>query len=93
MGYYLNPTDMPKELWLEQNAEGHREPFARHYDPETDRVAVCLVDNGMFTAAGVAYNQEELRAFARPDGRPKTWWWAPAQAVIDMTGVKIEGRD
>lgn len=34
---------------------------------------VCVVDNGMFEAAGYCYDERELTAFKYPCGRPKTW--------------------
>lgn len=34
---------------------------------------VCVVDNGMFEAAGYAYSKEEMEVFKRPDGRFKQW--------------------
>jgi hypothetical protein len=36
---------------------------------------VCVVDNGMFGAAGYAYCSEEFKAFNNPeDFRPKKWF-------------------
>lgn len=38
---------------------------------------VCVMDNGAFEAAGYAFNEREFQAFARPDGRHKTWLIVP----------------
>lgn len=32
---------------------------------------VCVVDNGIFEAAGYAYDEREFNVFTYPDGRPK----------------------
>jgi hypothetical protein len=34
---------------------------------------VCVVNNGIFAAAGYAYDEREFEVFNRPDVRPKTW--------------------
>lgn len=34
---------------------------------------VCVIDNGMFEAAGYAYDENEMRVFKSPDGRSKQW--------------------
>lgn len=34
---------------------------------------VCVVDNGVFAAAGYAYSEREMNEFKRPDGRPRVW--------------------
>jgi len=39
-----------------------------------DYYPVCLVDNGAFTAAAVCYDERELEAFKRDDGRRKAWF-------------------
>lgn len=44
---------------------------------------ICVVDNGLFEAAGFAYDLKEFEAFAIPDGRPKTW------IVCDRRDVEI----
>lgn len=81
MGYYINPEEMSKEEWLEL--------FGEPLDP-TDRPclpqchAVCLVDNGGFTAAGVAYSEDERKAFARPDGRRKRWYEVQDHYLISV---------
>jgi len=34
---------------------------------------VCVANNGFFECAAYLYSQNELEAFAYPDGRTKTW--------------------
>lgn len=82
MGCYVNPSDMTKESWLEKNAnELHGGP------PQWSRVLegnlpVCLVHNGAFTAAAIAYSERELQDFSDPqDRRPKRWFVAPIEAL------------
>lgn len=44
---------------------------------------VCVVENGMFDAAGYIYSQRELDQFADPsDYRPKTWIIFPDAAKL-----------
>lgn len=84
MGYYINPVGMKKEDWLRLYAVGvHLIPPKTHRD-EADNIAVCLVDNGIFTAAGVAYSQDELESFAREDGRKKVWCMVPLAALREV---------
>lgn len=94
MGYYINPEDMSKEEWLAKNgalitsslqtipqlpARGEGE----HY--------VCLVDNRAFTAAAICYSDDEVAAFAEPDGRVKLWYLVPDEKLLqvepDVEGV------
>jgi len=42
---------------------------------------VCLVDNGGFVAAGVAYSPDEREVFAAADGRPRMWLLLPHSAI------------
>lgn len=73
MGYYINPKDVTKEEWLSKH--GKLIPAEQAKDHITEEtLPVCLVDNGRFTAAGVAFDSRELAAFTRPDGRPKIWF-------------------
>lgn len=88
MGCYVNPPDTTKEAWLEANASAFMS-FAPHkVDPSTGNLPVCLVDNGPFTAAAVAYCQGELDAFADFDGRDKTWFIVPIEALMTVSDVK-----
>jgi hypothetical protein len=71
MGKYVNPHDTSKEEWLSQHGEVTNGPCAI----TESHVPVCLVNNGMFTAAGVADYPSEVEAFSQPrDYRLKTWY-------------------
>lgn len=79
MGAYINPPDRTKEQWLEENATlMSSTPASGFYkdtgEPVGEYRLVCLIDNGAFTAAGIAYDKAEYLAFARPDGRPRKWY-------------------
>jgi hypothetical protein len=78
MGLYLEPQ-IDRRLWLVQNGElvtrGHgRSKIDYKEDIPKDKVLVCLIDNGHFQAAGVAYDEREFKAFDNPDGRMKRWY-------------------
>lgn len=83
MGCYINPESMTKEAWLARNGRHTPQPCA----VTEEYVPVCLVDNGDFTAAAVAYSEDEKRRFAEPDGRPRFWFQVPralARLVSDL---------
>ena len=93
MGIYVNPSDCDKETWLCRYGEiimGQGVSRAPSTYKSGDCLAVCLVDNGGFTAAGVAYNESELASFAYPDGRDKVWFWVPLSALAEVTGLTAE---
>jgi len=60
MGRYVNPPGCTKEQWLSENATPiTREDFLQGQFSDDLRFVV-LVDNGMFTAAGVMFSSDEL---------------------------------
>jgi len=79
MGLYIEPEGNKLE-WLQKNSElMHPTTYVPiEYDFSStpkDKVVVCLVDNHIFQAAGVAFNKKEFDAFNLPgDDRPKTWF-------------------
>lgn len=85
MGYYIE-TEAAKNKanWLVDNAGGVIVQQATP-TPTHDSIPVVVVDNGPFEAAGIAYDQEELRAFTDPfDPRPKTIVMVPRDNVIKL---------
>jgi len=86
MGYYVNPEGESKETWLDRN--GTVEMYTPKTMPTDNSVYVCLVDNGPFTAGGIAYSQQELEAFQHPgDYRPKTWYKVPVDKIKELPGM------
>jgi len=84
MGCYVNPTNESKEEFLAR--EGRRVSVQDAAITETE-MPVCLVDNGFFKAAAVGYCEDEIAAFANPDGRPKTWFMVPQAKLLEASDL------
>lgn len=93
MGCYINPPTGTKEDWL---AEHGHQVWLTECQITTTEVPVCLVDNGGFTAAAVAFDKHELKAFSDPaDPRYKVWYMVPreeARKVSDLANWERHGR-
>lgn len=75
MGLYINPRDISKEEWLDENNINKSNTVFDSDKIGIKNLMVCLMDNGLFTAAGVAFDEREVKAFSDPtDRRPKTWF-------------------
>lgn len=53
------------------------------------RITICVVDNGTFQAAGIAFDQQELEVFkggrgAYYDTRPRQWLTLPVEEVVKL---------
>ncbi len=59
-----------------------------------DSVAVCVINNGVFEAAGIAFSKQELLDFVEGlQEREHLWLWVPITHVTKMQPyVEIEGR-
>lgn len=75
MGRYLNPQDVSKETWLKTEAIFYGFDPPKKFLDNTGNIAVCLVDNGRFSAAALCNSQEELVAFSRPDDHRFKYWY------------------
>lgn len=86
MGYYINPPSTSKENWLTLHARFMLSPTTRsiEYEDRPGEHWVCLVDNGSFTAGGIAYNKGEFDAFNQPDGRTKLWFSVPDRDLLEI---------
>lgn len=83
MGAYINPPNMEKEQWLAENAT--EVPFL-DWDLPEGYLPVVLVDNGPFTAAGIAFSKRELEAFTdKRDFRPKRFFIAPINKLHEVS--------
>lgn len=91
MGAYINPSDKTKEVWLTENATEIPNGSTITFDglPE-GQLPVCLVDNGLFTAAGIAFSPRELEAFTGPDDdRPKRFYLAKIDDLLKVSDLGI----
>ena len=86
MGIYVNPVDLEKEHWLESFgvlAVG----TIQWADVPKGKLPVILIDNGHFTAAGVATCESEFLAFTNPnDRRYKKIYFVNIQSLFSVTG-------
>jgi hypothetical protein len=97
MGLYLEPS-IDKDQWLNENgtelASSSGKIDINWEDTPGDKVLVCLVDNGYFFAAGVAYNKREMDAFnLEDDTRPKIWYYVDrekARAIAPQWEIYIK---
>lgn len=91
MGLYLNaPRPQGKAKWLVEQHGATILPFPAFR--QGDEVTVCVVDNGPFEAAGVAFSQREFAMFNDPDDfRRKVWLSLPFEkfkALVGDEGLK-----
>ena len=91
MGCYVNPPSETKESFLER--EGKRvEPInaLSWEDVPEGMLPVVLINNGPFTAAGVAYKRSELVEFTDPrDYRPKKVYLVPIDKLSEVSDIDI----
>lgn len=82
MGYYINPSDgTEKESWLRKNATKVDRETVANFSFTDDNLPVVLVDNGMFTAAGIAYSPMERDALLTPDHRLRQYFIASKEKL------------
>lgn len=89
MGYYINPGDRTKEQFLKEHGTSISQAQAREHKA-SDRLVVCLVDNGAFTAAGIAYDDRERDAFMHPDHRTRWWYLVDRAKLLEVSDLPRE---
>ena len=91
MGYYINPKDMSKEEFLIR--KGHILDGAPTVHEADGRTAVCLVNNGPFTAAAIVFSPNELKEFTNPqDRRPKLWYMVKNSDLAKYCSLSSETK-
>ena len=93
MGLYINPPHESKEDFLNNHAKliSRGEFFAFNFAADTHLVPVCLVDNGPFKAAGVAFDYREVDAFVTEDHCPKKFYLIDKNLLTeDLAGITQE---
>lgn len=77
MGYYINQDSkgnmLPDKGKLKMLVEDGAKVIPTPTKSKFEEGLVCIVDNGMFEAAGYAFSKEEMEVFLDPDNRMKTW--------------------
>lgn len=95
MGIYVNPAKKDKEAWLQVNGEEVSEQTAVEWVKDgtidfTTKMPVVLVDNGPFTAAGVAYDPGEFEVFtAEDDLRPKKYFVVAVEELKKVSDLDL----
>jgi len=90
MGAYVNPENVSKEQWLEENGKEVSQHWASTHDDFLEQMPVCLINNGLFTAAGIAFSKDELEVFLSPDGRHKTWYVVDVHKLYDVSPELVD---
>jgi hypothetical protein len=83
MGSYINPRNETKEQFLVKNGSKVSASF-KYEDIPQDKMMVCLVNNGFFTAAGIMFDEREYDDFhVKGDTRPKDWYLVDKNLLLD----------
>ncbi len=87
MGYYIEtkePLNKAEQL-LKEHPEIQPVLLQPTFDNTLDTFNVCVVSNGMFDAAAIAYSPEELAYFLSPnDTRKKIWLKVPRHLILQL---------
>ncbi len=88
MGYYVNPETETKEEFLTRVGERVTSPT---YPTNPTKAIVALVDNGLFSAAGICYSRRELEAFTSPtDRRPRSFYLVAKNELYKVSDITPE---
>ena len=88
MGFYINPSNETKEQFLER--KGIEVPLSYAWESvEADMLPVVLVDNRIFTAAGICYCKRELEVFTDPgDARPRRMYLVSISDLLPVSNLE-----
>jgi hypothetical protein len=93
MGYYIQGPNRGKASDILIRIPGSRiltKPDPSLLDEGSEDVLICVVSNGGFDAAGVAFSKRDLAEWMDPsDPRPKVWISANRNMVRRLSGAPI----
>lgn len=89
MGSYVNPPNQTKEKFLEEH--GFVLPQeARFSDAPRDHMIVVLIQNPLFSAAGIAFDERTFNNFMDPrDERPKKLYAVPISDLLPVSDLQM----
>lgn len=91
MGYYIQTVgNLFKATNLEYTYNAQRIAAPSSFDQiPSDQALICVVENGIFDAAGLVYNENEFEAFNDPtDFRPRTWLLMNKETAHKLAGYE-----
>lgn len=95
MGAYVNPRNESKEMWLTKYAEivdwkPGDAVFPFDSFTREGNLPVILVDNGLFTAAGIGFDEREYKMMTdcTTDTRDKLLFSAPKDKLLEVSNLK-----
>lgn len=91
MGYYIQTefhTDKASQLVDTYGAIPLPGPLTPFEDIPEWAALVCVVQNGLFDAAALVYDERELADFSLPDGRPRTWLLMDRKVAFVAAGAE-----
>ena len=94
MGFYIEGPTFGKGVNLTINHGATQVPKPLVFaEVAKDAALICVVDNGMFEAAGFCFDESEFEAFTSPtDYRPKTWYIMDRSKACELSGM-TEDKD
>ena len=89
MDYYIDPRNESKESFLETRGVAVPDTF-KWSDTPKGSLPVILINNGFFTAAGIAYSEAKFNAFTGVDDRrPKQFYTVSVEALLSLDDSDI----
>ncbi len=92
MGYYIQcnePTNKAQQLMEIPGTEIIQSGVPAWSEIPNHKALVCVVQNGLFDAAGLIHSEGELEAFSLPhDVRFKTWLLMDKENAHELAGYK-----